>query len=156
MAGNRPEGLDIKISGVEGLSKALQKLGNNVEQRVTKKSVKKASKIFEGAWRANLAGHEVTGLLRVSVGIRARTYAGGNIVMSIVGYRREGFEGHYRLGHLIEWGTRYARAFHPAEHAFDANKGLVEQTVKVEMGKGFESEARKLKSEARIGESRGT
>lgn len=142
--GRKLSGTDIRITGVESISKKLQQLGNNVEQRVTKRSVKKASKIFEEAWRANLAGHEVTGLLRASVGIRPRTYEGGNVVMSIVGYRKEGFEGHYRLGHLIEQGTKYARAFHPAERAFDANKGLVEQTIKVEMGKGFENEARKL------------
>ena len=143
--GRRLSGTDIRIVGVESISKKLQKLGNNVEQRVTRKAVKNASKIFEEALRANLAGHEVTGLLRASVGVRPRTYAGGNVVMRIVGYRKDGFEDHHRLGHLIEWGTkRGARAFHPAERAFDGNKELVGQTVKTELGKGFENEARKL------------
>ncbi len=105
--------IQFNLSGDRELLVSLRRLDQAVEAKVTRKAVEEAVKPIVEAARQNLIrnGTRVTGALAKSMGIRKRSYRGGEIIVAVFGPRR-GFKTTFRgkkhdpanIGHLVEYG----------------------------------------------------
>lgn len=120
------------IRGLKQVEKNLLELQEKIERELMRDSLRKAARPMLRQAKANAREFDETGTLRMSLGVKVKTFKRAGKIIIYAGPRtgkaRQGPDGRkrdpIRYAHLIEFGTsRGVKATHFLERAFTARVG---------------------------------